>query len=239
MHPKRIAPFLGFLFFLACAFSTAVASDDIDRLVAQTVREYGGEKALRGASVVRHTGKVTSRMRRGASGSIVREFERPDKLRVVIQYPFETEVRVYDGKTGWRQGKVVTGPPLDAMVLQAARMALPLNLLDRKGDLVDRGRTAYEGKEVRTLELPLGNGLTLTVDIDPASGRIVRSTGKGGDRGGGVSLEFVTRYTEYRTVDGLLHAFREGNFANGFVTGETTLSKVEVLKSLPPGTFRP
>lgn len=239
MSPKRIVHFVGFLFFLSCAFSTAVASSDIDRLVAQTVTEFGGEKALRNASAVRHTGQVTAPMRGGASGSVVREFERPDKLRVVIRYASETEVRIYDGKTGWRQGQVATGPPLDAMVLQAARMALPLILLDRKGDLVDRGRTAYEGKEVRTLELPLGSGLALTVDIDPASGRIVRSSGRGGGQGGGAPLEFVTRYMDYRMVDGLLHPFREGNFANGFVTGETTLSKVEVLKSLPPGTFRP
>lgn len=239
MHSNRIAPFLGFLFLLFHAFSTAVASGDIDRLVAKTVKAYGGEEALRNAPAVRHTGQVTSRMRGGAAGSIVREFERPNRLRVVIRYGSETEDRVYDGKTGWRQGKIVTGPPLDAMVLQAARMGLPLILLDRKRDLVDRGRTTFEGKEIRTLELPLGSGLALTVDIDPASGHIVRSSGRGGDRGGGVPLEFVTSYMDFRMVDGLLHPFREGNFANGFVTGETTLSRVEVLKSLPPGTFRP
>ena len=239
MHSKRIVHFLGFLLFLSFASSTAAAPGDIDRLVAQTVKAYGGENALRNAPAVRHTGKVTSRMRRGATGSIVREFERPDKLRVVIQYPFETEVRVYDGKTGWRQGKVVTGPPFDAMVLQAARMDLPLILLERKKDLVDRGPTAYEGMELRALELPLGSGLALTVEIDPASGRIVRSSGRGGDRGGGAPLEFVTRYMDYRTVGELLHPFREVNFANGVATGETILSRVEVLKSLPPGTFRP
>lgn len=240
MQQKQIVPFVFcFLSFASFAFSTAVASDDIDRLVAKTVKAYGGEKALRKAPAVRHTGQVTSRMRGGAAGSIVREFERPNRLRVVIRYGSETEDRVYDGKTGWRQGEIVTGPPLDAMVLQAARMDLPLILLDRKRELIDRGPTAYEGMEVRTLELPLGSGLALAVDIDPASGRIVRSSGRGGGRGGGVPLEFVTRYLDYRMVDGLLHPFREGNFANGFVTGETTLSGVEVLKSLPPGTFRP
>ena len=242
MRSKRIVPFLGFLCslcFLPCAFSAAVASGDVDRLVAKTVAAYGGENALRDAPAVRHVGEVTSRMRGGAAGRIVREFERPNRLRVAIRYGPETEIRVYDGKTGWRQGRVVTGPPLDAMVLQAARMDLPLILLDRQPDLADRGTTTYEGMEVRTLELPLGSGLALTVDIDPASGRIVRSSGRGGDPGGGVRLEFITRYMDYRVVGGLLHAFREGNFANGFVTGETTLSGVEVLKSLPPATFRP
>lgn len=242
MHPKRTVPFPGFLFFLfflSCGFSSAAASGDIDRLVAQAVKAYGGEKALRNGTAVRQVGKVTSRMRGGAAGSIVREFERPNRLRVAIRYGPETEIRVYDGKTGWRQGRVVMGPPLDAMVLQAARMDLPLILLDRRRDLADRGTTTYEGLEVRTLELPLGSGLALTVDIDPASGRIVRSSGRGGDLGGGARLEFVTRYMDYRFVGSLLHAFREGNYANGFVTGETTLSGVEVLKSLPPATFRP
>jgi hypothetical protein len=56
---------------------------------------------------------------------------------------------------------------------------------------------------------------------------------------GGKPLEFVTRYSDNRMVDGVLHPFREDNFANGFVTGETTLSRVEVLESFPPGTFRP
>jgi hypothetical protein len=238
VNPNRIALFAGIL-FLSCVVSASAASGGIDRLIGRTIGEYGGEKALRDAPAVRQTGHVTSMLRGGASGSIVREFERPDHLRVEIHYGSETEVRIYDGKTGWRQGSVVTGPPLDAMVLQAARMALPLILLDRKRDLVDRGRRVFEGKAVRTLELPLGRGLALTVDIDPATGRIVRSSGTGGNPGGGVPLEFVTSYKEFRTVTGLLHPFREGNYANGFATGETTLSRVEVLGSFPPGTFRP
>jgi hypothetical protein len=211
----------------------------LDDLLQKTVTAYGGETALRKAPAVRHTGKVTSLLRGGMAGDIVREFERPDKLRVVIRYGADTEVRVYDGKTGWREGKVVAGPPLDAMVLQAARMALPLNLLDRKDRLVDKGTTRFEGKEIRSLELPLGSGLTLTVDIDTATGRIVRSSGGGGMGMGGKPLEFVTRYDDYKHIDGMVHPMKEGNFANGFVTGETTLTKVELLPSFPPGTFRP
>jgi len=116
---------------------------------------------------------------------------------------------------------------------------LPLILLDRKEILVDKGTSSVGGKEVRTIDLPLGNGLTLTVGLDPASGRIVRSSGVGGMGMGGKPLEFVTRYSDYRLVDGVLHPFREENYANGFVTGETTLSRVEVLPSFPPGTFHP
>lgn len=215
----------------------ARAGGALDDLLQKTVKAYGGEAALRNAPAVRHTGKVTSLLRGGMAGDIVREFERPDKLRVVIRYGADVEIRVYDGKTGWREGKVVVGPPLDAMVLQAARMALPVSLLDRKDHLIDKGVTRFEGKEIRSLALPLGSGLTLTVDIDCGTGRIVRSSGTGGM--GGRSLEFVTRYDDYNMIGGMLHPLKEGNFANGFVTGETTLSTVELLPSLPPGTFRP
>jgi len=222
------------------AFAGVARADaGLEELVQATIKAYGGEEALRKAPAVRHTGQVTSLMRAGANGSIVREFERPDKLRVVIRYGAVTETRVYDGKTGWREGRIVTGPPLEAMVLQAARMALPLILLERKDRLVDKGSSRYEGKGVRTLELPLGSGLTLTVDIDPSSGRIVRSSGTGGAGKGGVPIEFVTRYSDYKSIGGVLHPFREGNYANGFVTGETTLTNVEPLDSLPPATFSP
>jgi hypothetical protein len=234
--------FLASLLILACAAlpGAARAVESLDGLLDRTMKAYGGVDALRKAAAVRETGKVTSLMRGGAAGDIVREFERPDRLRVFIRYGgSDTEVRVYDGKTGWREGKAVQGPPLDAMVLQAARLALPLILSDRRANLVDKGTSTVDGKELRTVDLPLGNGLTLTAGIDPVSGRIVRSSGTGGMGMGGRTLEFVTRYSDYRVVHGVLHPFVEENYANGFVTGETTLSRVEVLESFPPGTFRP
>jgi hypothetical protein len=234
-------PAIALLAILAfSAFSgPARAGEGVDGQLDRVMKAYGGVDALRKAASVRETGKVTSRMRGGAAGDIVREFERPDRLRVFIRYGgSDTEARVYDGKTGWREGKAVQGPPLEAMVLQAARMALPLILLDRRENLVDRGMATVDGKELRTLELPLGGGLTLTVGID-ASGRIVRSSGTGGVGMAGRQLEFITRYSDYRIVDSVLRPFREENYANGFVTGETILTRVEVLDSFPAGTFRP
>ena len=242
MRNDPIGPcFLALILFLAFGVSStpALAAGALDELIDRTVKTYGGEEALRRSAAVRETGKVTSLLRGGTAGDIVREFERPDRLRVVVRYGSDTEVRIFDGKTGWREGRTVTGPPLDAMVLQAARLALPLILLDRKANLVDRGTSAGEGTELRILDLPLAKGLTLTVGIDPASGRIVRSSGTGGMGMGGKPLEFVTRYDDFRFVDGVLRPFREENYANGFVTGETILSRVVFPGSFAPETFRP
>jgi hypothetical protein len=52
-------------------------------------------------------------------------------------------------------------------------------------------------------------------------------------------LEFVTTYSDFRKVDGVLVPFREENWANGQTTGETVLRKVEFPKALPPAAFAP
>ena len=224
-------------------------ADEVLDLVKKSVNAYGGEKAL-ATLIFLESGRLTSAMQGGKEGSIARLYRRPDKLRVEVSFADETpEVRILDGKNGWRQSQEASGMPLDAMVLQAARFALPLNLLQRRGALKDLGTAARDGKILRVLELPLGRGLSVTAEIDPANGRILRSTAKsaggmggmsmsvGGTPGGGV--EFATTYDDFRKVDGFLFAFKEGNFAMGQHTGDTVLDKIEILKALPDGALTP
>jgi hypothetical protein len=217
----------------------ASASEGVDSLVARTIKAYGGEKALEKATHVRQFGSTTSIMRPGLKGLIQREFTAPDKLRVQITFTTDVETRIYDGKSGWRMGEAVSGPQLDAMVLQAARLGLPLLLQKHRKKLVDKGEGEVGGKPVRTLELPVTGSLKLTVDIDPETGRIVRSAGRGGAGMGGRRLEFVTGYSDFRMVGGVLFAFREDNIASGVTTGETVLEKIELPAKLPASTFTP
>lgn len=244
----RVAAVLlaAFLFAWPAASSGA---DEVLGLLKKSVDAYGGEKAL-AALVFRESGRITAPMRGGKEGTIARIYGRPDRLRVEVAFPDETpEVRILDGKKGWRQGQEATGMPFDAMVLQAARFGLPLNLLQRRSEVRDLGTVTRDGKERRVLELPLGGSLSMTAEIDPATGRVLRSTAKsaggmggmsmsvGGTPGGGV--EFATTYGDFRKVDGILFALKEGNFAMGQHTGDTVLEKVEILKSLPDGALTP
>ena len=66
--------------------------------------------------------------------------------------------------------------------------------------------------------------MTLTLEIDPQSGHIVRSTSKTS------GTEFSTDYSDFRIVDGLLFALREENTAGGTKTGTNEISKVEVTR---------
>lgn len=244
MPRRRMAVALASVLFFP---ALAVAGEDLDALLRKSVEAYGGVDAL-STLVFRQKGRLTSGMREGKEGTIVRSYRRPDHLRVEVSFPGEeTEIRALDGDKGWSQGREAQGMPFHAMTLQAARFALPLNLLERKDELKDLGTVSRDGKTLRAVELPLGGNRSIVAEIDPESGRILRSTarsaaapGMGPAAGGNrESIEFATTYGDFRTVKGVLFPFREGNYAMGQHTGDTVIEKVDVLRSLPADTFQP
>lgn len=221
--------------------AAARAEEPLSQLLERAFEAYGGISRLQRWNARVEEGKVTSLiMQGGQAGRLLRTFERPRKLRVEIAYPGqEPEVRVLDGARGWRNGIEVSGTPRwAAMALQAARLDLPRLLVEKRLELVDAGAVKRGFHRLRAVMLPLGGGMTLTVEIDPKTGRILRSSGKV-DAGPGMALEFATDYSDFRRVDGALVPFREANFAQGQRTGDTVLERVELLRDAPQGSFRP
>ena len=199
-------------------------AQSLDDVVAKVMKEYGGTAAWQKVTTIRETGKVVPAMGKG-DGATTRFWQKPDKLRVEIVYPASTELRIVDGDHGTRNGKEATGTGLDAMKLQEARLELPLLLVAKRSSLKDLG--VREG--FRAIEVPLTASLTVTVDIDPKSWHIVRSTGKTS------GLEFIVDYSDFRRVDGLLFAFVESGTAQGMPTAKTTLDTVAInVPSTPP-----
>lgn len=230
------------LFFCAAlAWSGSVmAAEDVSAFVDRIVTAYGGAASLSQGGVVRQSGHTVSMMRGGATGDLVRLFQPPDKLRVEIVYPDEEpEVRVLDGERGWNKGVEVTAPMHGAMRLQAARMALPLILLDEKAKVMDKGMAKGPNDEdLRVLELPLGRHLVLFVGADPASGRILVSRGQL-YLGDGTAMEFATTYSRFETRNGRLFAAKEEQFAMGVYTGFNLIENVEFVDVVGPETFQP
>ena len=180
---------------------------EVAALVARVVEAHGGRSALEKYPAMFQEGEVTAH-ESADKGRLTRIFERPRRLRVVISYPGNRpEMRMLDGSRAWRDLQEVTGtPPASAMVLQAARLDLPLSLARAVGRLVDEGTLERDGKKLRALTLPLGEGMTITAEIDEASGRIQRSVAR--MPAGAGSLEFVTAFSDYRKVSGTWVAFR-------------------------------
>jgi len=222
------------LLALAAGPSPAVSAAEV---VRRSVEAYGGVAALERSPAMVEEGVVKS-ARRG-EGRLTRIFERPRRLRVSIAYSGDSgELRVLDGPQGWRDGEEVSGGPAYlAMVLQAARLDLPLLLERGAGKLVDEGTVERDGAKLRAVTVPLGDGLTLTAEIDPGSGQVrravTRMTGPSG------AVEFSTVFTDFRKVSGILVPFHETSFAQGQLTGETVIGSVEFLREAPTGAFRP
>jgi outer membrane lipoprotein-sorting protein len=201
----------------AILFASNAHAQSLDDVVSKVMKEYGGQPAWQKVTSLRESGTVIPMMRKG-DGKMTRFWQKPDKLRIEIVYPAEREVRVVDGDHGTRNDKEVTGMSLDAMKLQAARLALPLLLADKRATLHDLGM--HDGS--RMVEIPLSPTLTLTVIIDAKSWHIVRSSGKAS------GLEFVTDYSDFRRSGGLLFAFAEAGMAQGMPTANTKIEAVEI-----------
>jgi hypothetical protein len=218
--------------------AAAAPAPEVTALVRKVVDAYGGKRAVVRLARIREEGTVTSEvLHPGALGKVSRTYQRSGRLRVEIAYPDQpVEVRVLDGGHGWRFGEVAEGPFLVSMILQAARLDLPALLAAWEAKVEDRGTWTHGGKTLRVLAVPVGPAVTVEAGIDPATGRILRSRG---EAGGGMPLEFVTTYSDFRTQDGVLVAFREGNWANGRTTGETVLTKVEFPGAISAEVFRP
>jgi hypothetical protein len=198
---KRAAVLLLFVFA-----ATTASADLVDDVIAA----YGGAEAWSKVKSFRQSGTVSSPMR-PAPGEVTRLWTRPDKLTFEVVYPSGKETRIVDG--GTQNGKEASGMGLAAMRLQAARMAIPVLLLDHRA-----GVKATD----HVLEVAIAPALTVTIEVDAKTNRVVRSVGKG------EGIEFATTYADFKSVDGLLFPFSEENFANGTKTATTTLAKIEI-----------
>lgn len=214
------------VFFALALFVPALAARPAS-ILDQVIETYGGVRAWSGVVSIKQTGVVGTTMR-GEGGVLTRELTVPDQLRITIQYPNSTEVRVVRGREGTRNGVAVTGPQLDAMRLQCARIDLPRLLIAKRKAVIDRGAGVRNGIKVRLFELPLDDGLILTMEIDPSTKHIIHTTGTLPLQNGG-RMAFEAGYSDFRRIEGRLFAFRETNIAGGVVTGETRLEKVEVV----------
>ncbi|WP_448191380.1 hypothetical protein [Azospirillum sp. sgz301742] len=211
---------------------------DIDALIHRSVDAYGGEAALKGVTGMLQRGRLVS-LRTGAEGPVERVFQRPDRFRIRIEAPGQpAEVRVLDGPRAWKDGAEAPKPLRQSIILQAVRFNLPLLLLENRARVRDLGPvTDQQGHALRALAVPLDEGMMLVADMEPDSGRILRS--RGILAMGGQQMEFATLYDGFRTVDGVLVPFREQHYAMGMNTGTTTLEAVEVNPALPATAFRP
>lgn len=234
------------LVLLSCAVACAwapwmlCAGENLEALIDKVAAAYGGRASLEQIVAVRQTGRVEPATQSGKPGPISRTFARPLKLRVEVGDPAKpNEVRILNGASGWRNGKESnSGMGYEAMMLQAARLDLPFQLMSHRKELTEKDPEELQGKRLRVVQVPVEHGLSILAGIEPKTGHILFSKGTTSAGPSGPTM-FETRYEDFRKTDGLLFAFKEINFAGDTKTAETMLSKIELLKSSPEEAFKP
>ncbi len=229
---------------LACAGAAparAAEPADAPAFIARVLAAHGGWNRLQRVKTYRIEGTLFS-IRRHDESPTVRVSAGPARLKVLIDYADGHEARLLDGRQGWRAVgggafEASSGPMRDAIVLQAARAAVPWILHDRQADA--RLIEPFERDSLRWpgVEIPLEGSLRLRVYADPETWRVRMSQGL--LTHGGMETHFETYYEDWRSVDGVWFAFREQNWASGAHTGATTIRTVIVNPPLTRDAFSP
>lgn len=224
--------FRHFLLILGLCLSGA-ARADLGGFLDEVVAAHGGGET---PTAIHERGSTESQ-RRG-TGPVERWWQAPDRFRIEIAYPGAPESRLLRGAEAWQQGQPASPAFHGAVLLQAARMALPWRLRDNAAQVTDLGTVPLaNGKQVRSLEWRVREGIRMIVEIDPETRLIMRS--RGVLTINNASMEFATGYEEYRMVAGRRIAMSERHFAMGQYIGRTVLESVEFPAVLPAPTFAP
>lgn len=229
--------YLSALFAFLFVMASPAMADDLTTLLDKMVAAYGGG-ATPPALLERGT---TVSFRRG-QGSVERLWAQGDaageRFRIVIAYPGGTEKRAMIGPEAWQQDRPASAAFRDAVVLQAHRMALPWRLREARAALIDRGlQPASDGSLRRVVDWPVEPGMTISAEIDPANGRILRSVGRLEVMGS--LMEFATTYADFVVGARPGYAATEQHYAMGQHIGETRLTEVSVPPGVDDAVFRP
>jgi hypothetical protein len=209
-------------------------------LIARIIEAFGGRAAIERVHAYRMHGTVTAAGHASRTGPTVRLFQRPDRLKVVIDYPDGRETRIVKGRDGWRSNggpvEEAHGPMLDAMALQACRAGLPWVLIEQGSRARRSASRDLDGRTLEGFELPVRDGLVFRAWVDSTAH--VRIS-QGELAYGAVRTQFETIYDDWRQVGGLWFAHHEENFASGTHTGTIVLDSIQVDPPVRPDEFAP
>lgn len=195
---------------------------DVQTVLDQLVQTYGGESNLRKMDSMVQEWDMTALMG-NRQGTDTRSIRAPDQLRVDLSYPKKSETRVLNGDSAFVifegvEPKQVSGMQRDAMRLQLMRLYSPLMLRDK----IDSVSLIEEGG-MMALSL-VENGVHVYYMINKENWHIEKVAGSLLMNGN--EIQFLTEYSDFKTIEGVLMHQKENKFANGMNTAVLQLRKV-------------
>jgi len=208
---------------------------DRDTVLTNLIESYGGERNLRKLdSMVQEWDMVALMGNR--HGKDLRSIRLPGQLRVELRYPDKREIRVLNGNASHvlfddRPAQSARKPQHDAMRLQLMRLYSPLALRERRESL----SVTIDG-EYCALSL-IEEGLRADYLVNTNNWRIEKVVGTLAVNG--TSMRFLTEYSDFAPVDGVLVHQKENKYAGGVNTAVLTLREVTLDADLDEARFLP
>jgi hypothetical protein len=231
-HFSRISFLTLLIAILLPGYSLAL---DKQAVLDQLVETYGGESSLRKMdNMVQEWDMVA--MMGNRHGTDTRSIRSPGQLRVVLNYPEKSETRILNDNAAWAifgnaPAEAVSGIQLDAMRLQLMRLYSPLMLRDK----IDSVNLVEDGGQL-ALSL-VENGVHAFYLVNKDNWHIEKVAGSLMMQGS--EIQFLTVYSDFDVVDGVLVHRAENKFAGGMNTAKLTLKKITFDTKLDDGLFKP
>jgi len=214
---------------------------DTGPIIQDIINAYGGRDAIMKAKNVFARGPIKAFMRKD-SGTYTRHMSMDGRLRVDIRYTMSSELRILNGRDGWRgeeKGALtkVSGFQYLSMVYQYNQLNIPHGLIKGQYDVKWAGEAEVEGRTTDILYLSDNEGPDMEIFVDREDHRILKTSGFfyfGGQR-----VDLTAEFADFRKVDGVLFPFRITNYSEGFKLGETDITDMRVNVRMKDSLFRP
>ena len=216
----KITLLLFSLAILLTSLNTSASTDSANDLIDQMISSYGGAKTLEKLNKPYKQVWQLNAVSRNAKGNDTRYIALPNKLKVELTYPNNSETRILDGNQGikiYDKSKHVEakGPALDAMRLQRMRLYSPLLLKNRVADI-----KLSDKNDHYCLTLSEG-GLIAEYFVNKQTNLI--DTVIGTLQMGGKKMQFRTEYQDYKMEEGVMLPHQEIKYAGNVNTAVLTL----------------
>jgi hypothetical protein len=217
--------------------SLPLSSQSLDKqtVLERIIHAYGGEENLRKLdSMVQEWDFVALMGNR--HGTDIRSVRIPDQLKVELKYPDKTETRLLNGDIGrvifnGRGVQIAAQRQTDAMRLQLMRLYSPLVLRDRSESIklvIDGDYCALILDE---------NGVQAIYLVNQEIWRIEKVAGV--LKINGAEMKFLTEYSDFKFVDGVLVHQKENKFAGNVNTAKLLLRQITFDAALNDENFLP
>jgi len=207
---------------LIFSYAGITQASEVQTVLDQLINTYGGEKNLRRMDSMIQEWDMTALMG-NRQGTDTRYVRAPDQLRVDLNYPKKSETRVLNSETAFvlfegTEPKEVSGMQRDAMRLQLMRLYSPLMLRNK----IESVSLTEEGG-LLALSL-VENGVHVHYMINKENWHIEKVAGSLLMNGN--EIQFLTEYSDFKVIEGILVHQKENKFAAGMNTAVLQLRKI-------------